>query len=336
MKEVSNNEVAQQLREQERQQFFEHLAHIQKPKDTIIETVTPLWDGEAIQAITEPLYDFDYLGLQELWIKYGIRGQGAKVCVIDSGIDASHVSFKHIKDLYTKSYLPDVSSALDGNGHGTWVCGKIAAQGVGIAPRCSLMSFRTLDDNGTGTTESSTAALRYLLDDQDINLVNMSLGSSQPTPSQEKIINRLSDQGVLVVAAAGNFNTDTPFYPGSYDRVLTVAATDKREVKASFSNFGGQVDIAAPGVACYSTYLKGQFRKLSGTSMATPVITGILALGVSYMKTVKGISSRPEITAKILQALEATAKDLGEKGKDKFYGFGGINALGFLDRLSRS
>jgi subtilisin len=215
------------------------------------------------------------------------------------------------------------------------VCGKIAAQGVGIAPRCALTALRTLDDNGSGTVDDSTEALTWIMNHSDINLVNMSLGSPQGTPKQEKIINRLADLGVIIVAAAGNFNTDTPFYPGSYERVLTVAATDKREVKADFSNFGGQIDVAAPGVSCYGTYLGGKFRKMSGTSMATPVVTGLLALGVSYLKVVKKITDRVEISKRVLAALEGTAKDLGDKGKDRLFGFGGINGLAFLDRLSR-
>jgi len=338
---MDNNEVAKSLLlnaekkiAKERQAMFDHITSITKQKDVNITSCESAWEGEAVDSMSGTLYDFEYLHLQELWTQYGIRGQGANVYVIDSGIDDSHPGFIG-HDIRKKSFLKENDSPKDGNGHGTWVCGKISAQGTGIAPKCSLTSFRALDDNGFGTADYSTAALKWILDNEpEANIVNMSLGSPLASPQQEKIINKLAEQGVLVVAAAGNYNSEAPFYPGDYASVLTVAATNKQEVKADFSNYGGDIDIAAPGVACYGPFLNGAFRKLSGTSMATPIVVGVLTLGISYLKNVKNISDRPFIYKTITQALYNTAKDIGQTGKDKYYGFGGINALVFMQKLS--
>jgi subtilisin family serine protease len=174
-----------------------------------------------------------------------------------------------------------------------------------------------------------------VLDDKRTNLVNISFGSPFFSQEQKDLIAKLTKQGVIVVAASGNFASDTPFYPGSYPEVLTVSATDKTNKTASFSNFGGQIDIVAPGVGCYSTFLNGEFRCMSGTSMAAPIVTGLLALGVSFLKMVKHLYDRKEIASRVISALEQTAKDLGPVGKDPYTGFGLINGLEFMERLSK-
>jgi len=284
----------------------------------------PIKWSSAPSALVGTLYDFQYLNLIAVWRKY-CQGQGCNVTVIDSGIDLTHPAFAHTKILRSST----LGDGADENGHGTWVAGKIVGQGVGIAPRCNLTSIQVLDANGSGSVEASTKAL-YRCEDAD--LVNMSLGSPFRSKAQEKAINELAAEGVIVVAAAGNYDTDTPFYPGSFDNCLTVAATDARRSKAEFSNFGGQVDIAAPGVACYSTYLGKQFRQLSGTSMATPIVTGLLALGVSYLKSTRKLN-RKERAKLLLKCLEETARDVGPKGKDPVFGFGCLDALTFMNKL---
>jgi len=332
---VSNNDIADALVKKERQYMLDHIEKAKANKNVVVERCQPLWDGEAVSSITENLYDFEYLKLIELWRKFGIRGQNANVYVIDSGLDASHPGFQHHKNISLLSFLGGETSGGDGHGHGTWVCGKIAAQGTGIAPKCKLTSIRTLDDSGTGSVEYSTSALKWVLEQGDADIVNMSLGSPVASPRQEQLINKLSDKGVIVVAAAGNFNSSDPFFPAGFERCLTVSATDRKEARAEFSNYGGHIDIAAPGVSCYGPYLNKTFRKMSGTSMAAPIVAGVLALGVSYLKTVKQMNNPTQNADILLKFLFETANDLGVKGKDKFYGFGGINAFALFERLSK-
>jgi subtilisin family serine protease len=324
MIDISNNEVAKRLAPKKSSPI----------KQVFIETAIPEWKGYPTTSPVEPLYDLEYIKILPLWTEYGVLGQLANVVVIDSGVDATHPSFAHT-DIIQKSFLQGVPSGVDQNGHGTWVCGKIVAHGVGIAPNCNLTSYRALDANGSGAIDASIAALKAVLDDKRTNLVNISFGSPFFSQEQKDLIAKLTKQGVIVVAASGNFASDTPFYPGSYPEVLTVSATDKTNKTASFSNFGGQIDIVAPGVGCYSTFLNGEFRCMSGTSMAAPIVTGLLALGVSFLKMVKHLYDRKEIASRVISALEQTAKDLGPVGKDPYTGFGLINGLEFMERLSK-
>jgi len=293
--------------------------------------VTPDWVGAPVASPVEPLYDLDSMGILSLWLEYGVRGQQANVSVLDTGVDDTHASFAHTNIL--KKYFIS-KNAVDQNGHGTWVCGKIVGRGVGIAPECSLTSYKVLDANGSGETKASIKALKAVLADKHVNIINLSFGSPIFSEEQNQIIQQLVAAGVIVVAASGNYASNTPFYPGSYPNVLTVSATDKNNVLADFSDYGEQIDIVAPGVGCYSTFLNGQFHEMSGTSMATPIVTGLLTLGISYLKRVKRISDRKEIAVKALSALEKTATDLGSKGKDSYYGFGLVNGLDYMRILS--
>jgi thermitase len=118
------------------------------------------------------------------------------------------------------------------------------------------------------------------------------------------------------VAAAGNENTDEPFYPAAYDKVISVAATNQNDRKASFSNFGTTIDVAAPGVDIVSTVPGGGYEDLSGTSMATPHVAALAG-----MLAAQGLTA-PEIRRRI----QSTAVDLGADGKDKYFGWGRIDA----------
>ena len=290
MKNVSHNDVVKSLKKKQdkvRDAHFKYVEHLETEakKQVFIENAFIDWKSVPSAKVQGPLHDLEYMKVLALWRHFGVQGQSANVTVIDSGIDFEHPAFAHT-EVIDESFVKGDPSTKDTNGHGTWVCGKIVGQGVGIAPLCNLTSYRTLDANGSGTSDASAAALKQVLADPTANLVNMSLGSPYRSTEQERFINELVKAGVIVVAAAGNYDTSVPFYPGSFESCLTVSATNSTQAKAYFSNYGGQIDIAAPGVACYSTYLNSQFRALSGTSMATPIVTGLLALGVSYLKIV--------------------------------------------------
>jgi subtilisin family serine protease len=185
---------------------------------------------------------------------------------------------------------------------------------------------RVLDNSGVGNAIFTNQALAAALDD-DTDIINLSLGSTQRSKEQEKLVWKLYRQGVLVVAAAGNRGSSEPLFPGAFDGVLTVGALDHKEARASFSNYGAALEIVAPGVACYGPYLGTSFRKLQGTSMAAPVVTGIMALALSYLKASKPEMSKIDRRNKVMEALKISAKDLGPAGWDQEYGFGGLDAL---------
>jgi subtilisin family serine protease len=145
--------------------------------------------------------------------------------------------------------------------------------------------------------------------------INLSLGSEAYSRILEHAVNYAWDHGVVVVAAAGNENTSRPHYPSAFKHVISVAATNKLNKKAYFSNYG-KIDVAAPGVEILSTVPGGGYDVKQGTSMASPHVAALAGLLAS-----QGLSA-PEIRGRI----QKTASDLGAEGKDKYYGWGLINA----------
>ena len=292
------------------------------------------------KASENPLWDFKTLSLPYLWTHYGVQGEGVNVYVIDTGIDSKHPSFAHYSrtphGIGSLSFLSGVQSPADENGHGTWVCGKLAGQGIGIAPKCNLHSLRVLDGSGTGTSEFTNKALEWILNNSETpHVINLSLGSSQKNAKQEKLIWQLYKKGAIIVVAAGNSGSNDQFYPACYDGVLAISAVDKNQDKAVFSNYGGKVALSAPGVQCYSSYLHDSFMCLDGTSMASPIVAGLVVLGVCFAMN-RGMKDCKQIRDLVVKTLEASASDLGQKGRDPFFGYGLINGTDFMEKLDKS
>ena len=216
----------------------------------------------------------------------------------------------------------------DDNGHGTHVAGIAAAatnNGIGVAGvawGAQIMPVKVLDEYGSGWLSDVAAGIVYA-SDQGAKIINVSLGGS--TLSQtlcDAVAYASQTTGALVVAAAGNTG-GAVLYPAACDHVLAVAATDRADQRAYFSNLGPQVDLAAPGVDIYSTWYQsglqasGYFTK-SGTSMATPQVAGVAALVWSRWPT-----WTPD---QVAQRLLDTALDLGEPGWDAYTGWGRLDA----------
>ncbi|HKB04289.1 MAG TPA: S8 family serine peptidase [Gemmataceae bacterium] len=232
------------------------------------------------------------------------------VAVIDTGIDYNHPDLSanmwhnpgeipgngrdddgngFRDDVYGYDFANNDANPMDDNGHGTHVAGTIGAigdNGVGVAGidwHARIMALKFLDASGSGYMSDAVRALNYAVAN-GAKVVNNSYGGGGYDPAMASAISNARSRGVIVVAAAGNDGTNNdagPVYPANYagDNVLTVAATDRTDRLASFSNFGRtSVDIAAPGVGIYSTLPNGKYGTFSGTSMATPHVTGALAL----------------------------------------------------------
>lgn len=230
--------------------------------------------------------------IQRVGGAYGGSLAGIEVAVVDSGIDGDHPDLNVVasEDFVAQSGGTPAPNG-DLNGHGTHCAGTIGAyadgEGVmGVAPGVALHGVRVLDENGSGYWTDIVAGLEYVLDHPEIRVVNMSLGGPAFPPGvedpMEEAIQRLHDAGVVVVIAAGNETQDTAnVVPAGYDIGLVVSAYDNAGGSdngfAFFSNFGDEVDIAAPGVDIPSTYPAGGYAELSGTSMATPLVAGAVA-----------------------------------------------------------
>lgn len=235
-------------------------------------------------------------------------GALADVAVLDTGIDPKHADL----DVVGGRNCSTGKSYADGHGHGTHVAGTIGAHDdaigvVGVSPGARLHAVRVLDNNGSGSWSSVICGLDWVHANAGvIEVANMSLsgsgrdggGCGLPTgDALHAAICRVTDAGVTVVVAAGNDARDASgATPASYDEVVTVSAwadfdgapggafvgsgcrADQDDSFASFSNYGADVDIAAPGVCILSTWKGGSYETISGTSMSSPHVAGAAAL----------------------------------------------------------
>ncbi|MCM3717624.1 S8 family peptidase [Fictibacillus phosphorivorans] len=224
-----------------------------------------------------------------------------KIAVIDTGVDYYHPDLAG-KVIKGADFVDDDNDPIDENEHGTHVAGIAAANtnnGIGIAglaPKAQILAVRVLDANGSGSLDDVAQGIRYAAD-QGAQVINLSLGGSVGTQTLQDAVNYAWDKGSVVVAAAGNSGVSLPSYPAYYENAIAVAATDRNDQKASFSNFGTWVDIAAPGVDIYSTIPNNQYASFSGTSMASPVVAGVAGLLAAQGKNASQIRAALENTA---------------------------------------
>lgn len=252
----------------------------------------------------DPAYSKQYapqkVGAEQAWDTTQ-SSSSVKIAVIDTGVDYYHPDLAG-KVIKGADFVDDDNDPIDENEHGTHVAGIAAANtnnGVGIAglaPKASILAVRVLDAEGSGTLDDVAQGIRYAAD-QGAQVINLSLGGSLGTKTLEEAVNYAFSKGSVVVAAAGNSGVMLPSYPAFYSNAIAVAATDKNDQKASFSNFGTWVDIAAPGVDIYSTTPNNQYASFSGTSMASPVVAGVAGLLAAQGKNASQIRAALEDTA---------------------------------------
>ncbi|OPJ59181.1 S8 family serine peptidase [Clostridium oryzae] len=249
------------------------------------------------------------------------------VAVIDTGITKNHPDLKgNIISGY--NFVKNKIDATDDQGHGTHVAGIIAAtinnkKGIaGIANNVKIMPVKVLDKSGAGDDFTIASGIFWAAD-HGAKVISMSLGGKVYDSVLAKAINYAHSKGAVLVAAAGNkFGlveaSPLKVYPVSLPNVIGVGAVNKNLSKAPFSYIGDYVDICAPGQDIYSTYLKDKYVYMSGTSMATPFVSGLAAMI---------IGKYPSLTpADVERVIEETSTDLGDPGKDENYGYGFINA----------
>lgn len=268
----------------------------------------------------------------QIWAEAN-EGDGIVVAILDTGIDYNHPDLIDavidVKNFTDEGAENDV---FDRNGHGTHVAGTIAARRegsglVGVAPKAKLLILKVLDSQGVGSYEGIVQAMNYAADwrgpnGEKVRAVNMSLGGPEDVLELHDAVKRLVDSEIPVIVAAGNEGDDREdtfeySYPGSYNEVIEVAASTLTNEVAPFSNSNNEIDVLAPGVDIVSTWVNGQYAKLSGTSMATPHVVGAIALLITIgERTFKRTLTEAEIYALLVKRTvslgnEATAEGHG-------------------------
>ena len=213
---------------------------------------------------------------------YTATGSGVKAYIIDTGIRATHTQFAG-RVISGFTAINDGLGTNDGNGHGTHVSGTVGGSTYGVAKNVTLVAVRVLDSSGSGTNSGVISGVDFVTSDHQAGqpaVANMSLGGGLSSALDTAVTNSIND-GVTYAIAAGNSNVDAcTTSPADVPSALTVGATTTTDARASFSNFGTCLDIFAPGNNITSAWNTSDTatNTISGTSMATPHVTGVAAL----------------------------------------------------------
>lgn len=286
-----------------------------------VEFVEPNFVARSFAVPNDPMYNQQYgpgkMNCSAAW-DLTTGDPGVVIAIVDTGIQLNHPDLG-AKIVAGYDFVNNDTLADDDQGHGTHCAGISAAitnNGVGIAGvgyNCKLMPVKVLDSSGSGSYADVTDGITWAVDN-GAKVISLSLGGPSASSALETAIDYAWSHGVVVVAAAGNDNSNSPAYPGYYVNAIAVGSTDQSDQKSTFSNFGNWVDVAAPGTGIYSTYPGSSYTTMSGTSMATPGVAGLAGLLWSRMG---GAGTAALVRSKI----ESTCDSVGS-----WLTFGRVNA----------
>ena len=276
------------------------------------------------------LWGFTNIRAPQAWD--ATTGDTVTVAVVDTGVNYNHedLTGKVIKGY---DYSNNDADPRDDNGHGTHVSGTIAATAnngkgvVGISWGAKILAVKVLNRKGSGTDVSVSNGIRYAADN-GAKIISLSLGGAGTSSTLSDAILYAQNKGCLVIAAAGNDGANTVSYPAGDLNVIGVAASTTNDQRASYSNYGWNIDVAAPGgnndgtashniISCYNTN-NTSYVWMAGTSMATPHVSGLAALILSRYPD--------RNNNQLARTIFETADDLGSAGRDDYFGYGRINA----------
>jgi len=319
-------------------------------ENIVIQLEQPIASTKAVKTDeSKQTYGLQKIKAQSAW-EQGLTGKGVIVGVIDTGIDETHPDLAG-KVILNKDFTKD-GNTTDHHGHGTHVSGTIAGgsasgKSIGVAPEAQIMMAKVFDKKGGATMDNLLKAMEWFLDpDGDPNtndsprVVSNSWGAnSQFSYGFRNIIRTWKRFEIFPNFAAGN----SGFYfsinaPGAYPFSYAIGAVDENQKVTSFSSRGPTIwweskwypqfikkpDVSAPGLDVYSSMPGGKWSRMSGTSMATPHVAGVIALM---------LQANPDLTvADMQEILDTTAKDLGSNGKDNRYGHGIVQVDQVVER----
>ncbi len=300
-------------------------------KNPNIEFAEPNYILESTAAPNDPYYKNWQGGLTRLeaakaWDIH-MGSSAITIAVLDTGVKLDHEDLKE-KIMKGYDFVNNDGDPNDDHGHGTRVAGILGAStnnniGIaGVAWLNPIMPVKVLGADGSGSHSNIAKGIIYAAD-HGARVINMSLGGSTGSATLKNAVDYAYGKKVVLVAAAGNSNSAV-FYPAAYNNVIAVAAVDNNDLKANYSCYGPEISVTAPGTVM-STVRGGGYGSGSGTSFAAPFVSGLAGLILSVDSQLQ-----PD---EVEVAIEKGAQDIGEVGKDHYYGWGIINlhnSLSFL------
>lgn len=297
--------------------LLENVQHVEEEQEWTIDMGSPLPKEDELKDLWG-LTGAAGIKAEEAW-KLSTGSKKLKIAVIDTGVDYTHPDLQknlwvnkaelngeegkdddgngYVDDVFGYDFANDDGDPMDGHGHGTHCAGTIGAvhnqRGVaGVMKDVQMVSIKFLTDRGSGSTADAIKSIDYATK-LGVDVMSNSWGGGGFSQLLLEAIQRAEAKGIVFVAAAGNSNRDNdarPSYPASYDvdNVIAVASHTSSDTKSSFSSYGFEsVDVSAPGSRIKSTWKEGGYRTISGTSMATPHVSGVVGLMLAKDKTLR-------------------------------------------------
>jgi thermitase len=246
------------------------------------------------------------------------------IAILDSGVKQDHADLA-ARMLTGFNFVSNNSNTADDSGHGTAVAGAAAALGnngigvAGVGYGCSILPVKVLDASGYGAYSTIAAGINYSAN-QGARVISISIAGGSSSSTLQNAVNYAWGKNCIIVAAAGNNGSPTAMYPAACANVMGISATEADDTKASFSNYGNHIAVAAPGNVIWTTQNDNTYPYGGwwGTSLATPVVAGLAGLVASANATLSN--------AQIVSLIKNNADDLGPNGFDSSFGWGRINA----------
>jgi len=305
------------------------------------------------KALTEDILDWgvDDIDAERIWggeenafdITFGnTAGEGINVLICDSGIDYNH---EDLDDNYVWGYNwedPSDDDPMDGNGHGTFCAGIIAAEDngigvIGVAPKASLYAARVTNEYEIPDESALISAIYWATfpDEREVgqeyprmDVISMSLIFINYNPTLELMCQTAYNYGIVLIAAVGNSppqSVNYIGYPAKHTSVIAVGAVDSNHIRANFSCYGSEIDFVAPGVNIHSTIPNDEYDYKDGTSFAAPLVSGLCAMI---------LSEDPSLSpADVKNYIQNTAISLGSPVPNPYYGYGLVNTFTTFDNI---
>jgi subtilisin len=256
---------------------------------------TTIKDTEIIESVNGIDWGLKAINVDKVWDK--TMGEGVTIVTIDTGVNINHPDLSHnVKSVF--NMIDKNLDVTDEYGHGTHVAGLLVGELTGVAPLAELHAIKVLGSDGIGTIANIMDGITHAMNlKADVLSISLGMPNDIPLILKQRIVDAYS-AGVTIVSAVGNSGASEPFYPAKMEQVIGVGGVSKDLQLTKFTNMG--YDVLAPSIDILSTYKDNNYARMTGTSMASPLVAGAIALLISYNRK-QGIELKPWEIKALLQ-----------------------------------